>query len=1856
MAEYKNLTSSEEKILDAMLKNGGLTAAQEAELLEAAIAVEQERLSGAIKNGNFAESLINKIKDSTLLSDDQKSQLLNFAAEAEKEEMELRAQNSQNADMAPTEPQGSDDTSGDNASDDTSADTGSESAADNVVTNDAPANDTPAAPKIKNLERMEPSELLALRKDLNTKTTDKAVAQNIELENHVVGQAKKYNEDKAILTAMEEVYALQELLSSVRENPQGKIAKDNTKILDDAIAKSTEEINNFEEEYGIADNILQTPEVVAKNITDLDNLPSDDALFELDIKPEKLQSPTAYQDVVAILQAVEQSKKIPEIPVLAGALQCKELNTEQKNKLLDYAYQQVGQASKLEQKNFKNFEFLLDALKEYPKPEAKRVIGSKSKMLAKAREQYQQQAPLKHKEFQDVYNVIKSLEVKGPLKTFGRKTIAQTGKDSDIAVFMSQVRNQTEMYLANTQKEIKPEVFRQEYADRLAKGLTEVVYGDRVSKGQVAQKDFEKMFDNLAQAAGKKQTIKVNQDSLIGWQAAKTTRAESAVNKLSQKKGFKEVAKTFGNKLKNLDASLTKKYGALYNIAKGALKSGGWGMAYAAAGATLGPAGIAAVATASFANQAYKFSKDFKKARQEAIKEGKKPDSLFQYMKKNKMKTAGILLSGASAAIGIGGLGDVVAVQVAKSSAGISLAAAGAFKQASDAYNKTKGTKGQKAWAATKAFAISGASFAAGMLAGKSAGEWAGEHLASHSPDASLPNSPLQSNVQQPTNPLENPFEIQGRDNVTIPLRPEDQMTNDVPTPSAENSAQTVQHEAPTAENQTIVRQDMEPLQKNPDINVSAEVQNRTGGIFIDDNSGQEIFLDSQELTNLGEGIRHWENIQEIHYNSETHDLMYKLQDDNGNLISITMNGQGEITALNTGTTEYSQAQLDFVNNNAEKLGFSYYKEQYSGLSAVMEKVGESDVKVGPGQTLDDVLQSPTQETSVENAAKAYEDRLDAMAKARQDQFEAAAQNRENRFNAAAQNREAQFEAAEQNRAAAAQTYENKLDAMAENREAQFNAAAQNREDQFEAAAQNREAQFNAAEQNREAQFNAAAQNREAAAQTQEPVINQGHPQETQNISEDLGRAAANAYIDEMQLSQANADLAMFANENGTYSYGLGESPDMNTAMEMHNAEARNAISAYNSLQDLEAKGDALTPEEITAKADLQATLDGYAERGLTFDDDGKPVFATDLLKAEAVERIHNDYVAEMENGLDLKDVDVQKMNNGDVKIAGEIDGQQVDGRMGEDGNFKNLTINGEKVTGEELKQFNEDMKYKNEALNNIVRDEAKLEAKLNETEAQRNAPLGEKTVQEPQSQEAPAKEAEAPVKDQPAQEAPAKEAEAPAKEQPAQEAPAKEAEAPAQNREATAQTQETVINQGHPQETQNISEDLGRAAANAYIDEMQLSQANADLAMFANENGTYSYGLGESPDMNTAMEMHNAEARNAISAYNSLQDLEAKGDALTPEEITAKADLQATLDGYAERGLTFDDDGKPVFATDLLKAEAVERIHNDYVAEMENGLDLKDVDVQKMNNGDVKIAGEIDGQQVDGRMGEDGNFKNLTINGEKVTGEELKQFNEDMKYKNEALNNIVRDEAKLEAKLNETEAQRNAPLGEKTVQEPQSQEAPAKEAEAPVKDQPAQEAPAKEAEAPVKDQPAQEFASGQVYSTQDRVAWQIGEKGEIEVTQAASRDVQLEASKLTPQVVQQPDGSYKCGYFSSPDPQVAQGMQQHAMEVTLNKESVAAEFRQMQAEGKPLPDGADKFLADHEAGLKTLGLERDDNGNLVRADNKADNHTRSDAEKISELRGTAKHSHSSHSGHETSRVKADNTQGFMPKSNGGRE
>ena len=84
--ENKNAKSSEEFILDKLLKDGNLTKEQENKLLEISIEVEQQRLNEKNKKGNYAEQLIDKIVKGDFLNQQQKDIALNAAIEAEKTE------------------------------------------------------------------------------------------------------------------------------------------------------------------------------------------------------------------------------------------------------------------------------------------------------------------------------------------------------------------------------------------------------------------------------------------------------------------------------------------------------------------------------------------------------------------------------------------------------------------------------------------------------------------------------------------------------------------------------------------------------------------------------------------------------------------------------------------------------------------------------------------------------------------------------------------------------------------------------------------------------------------------------------------------------------------------------------------------------------------------------------------------------------------------------------------------------------------------------------------------------------------------------------------------------------------------------------------------------------------------------------------------------------------------------------------------------------------------------------------------------------------------------------------------------------------------------------------------------------------------------------------------------------------------------------------------------------------------------------------------------------------------------------------------------------------------------------------
>lgn len=584
----------------------------------------------------------------------------------------------------------------------------------------APINKYNALDVMKKVNDLQPSELATLRRALNATPNEQTNAAAAKLDEHILAQAEKYATGKETLAGIEETYAFSELLDLVKQYPNSDKVKQDDKIMDTAIAQVKQELALFEESFGLDKDNLQAPEVVEQNLATLEGMPSDGQIFALELREEKLQTPTDLQDVVGIIQSAEASKTVPELSVLAGALQCKELDEDRRKKLLEMAASRVKSTTSLEHKDFKNFEYVLNAVKDSPQKPKASVIEGKTALLADARNAYKLQAPLKDKEFQDIYNVLNSLQIEGKLSALGRKKIDQNTKDSDIELFCEQVRRETEMYLANTSPNgISPEDFKKEYADRLRNNLVQLVYADKVSKGQISEKDFGKMFDEMAAAAKDKKPIKVNQESIAGWQAAKTTRMESAVKVEGKKAGYEAPAQGLKARVEKLDGKLNKKYGALYSVLKSAAKSAGWGTAYSVAGATMGPAGVALVATASFANTSYKYFKDYKKSRNDALIKGEKPDNLWQYMKKNKLKTAGALMGAATVAIGIGGLGANAAVHAARAGSGMALAAAGAINQGANAYKNTKGSKGKKVWAAAKTIAISGAAFAAAVWAGK---------------------------------------------------------------------------------------------------------------------------------------------------------------------------------------------------------------------------------------------------------------------------------------------------------------------------------------------------------------------------------------------------------------------------------------------------------------------------------------------------------------------------------------------------------------------------------------------------------------------------------------------------------------------------------------------------------------------------------------------------------------------------------------------------------------------------------------------------------------------------------------------------------------------------------------------------------------------------------------------------------------------------------------------------------------------------------------------------------------------------------------------------------------------------------
>ena len=240
----------------------------------------------------------------------------------------------------------------------------------------------------------------------------------------------------------------------------------------------------------------------------------------------------------------------------------------------------------------------------------------------------------------------------------------------------------------------------------------------------------------------------------------------------SKRPGLKEVIAKTKAKLSAFDKKCTDKYGEKYSLVKNALTTAAWGAAFGIA-STIGAPAMAAVATASFANQAYKIYKDFKiqKAKLAAETEGKQTLTFKDYAKNNKLRIAGATLSAATVVVsGLSAAGVAVgtAVMSAKSTAGIGLALAGATQQASMAIkqvreqNKNLPKNQQKSvlWAGIKAYATSAVMFYLSMRAGQEAGEMAqsmGVGAGMAGVDYSNTDNPTYDNTNDNTNSTPTP-------------------------------------------------------------------------------------------------------------------------------------------------------------------------------------------------------------------------------------------------------------------------------------------------------------------------------------------------------------------------------------------------------------------------------------------------------------------------------------------------------------------------------------------------------------------------------------------------------------------------------------------------------------------------------------------------------------------------------------------------------------------------------------------------------------------------------------------------------------------------------------------------------------------------------------------------------------------------------------------------------------------------------------------------------------------------------------------------------------------------------------------
>lgn len=347
----------------------------------------------------------------------------------------------------------------------------------------------------KGVDDMTPSDLYELRIGLVKGNSDKVK----DLDAIIVKKAQAYINGDSVILKSDDKYVLQDLLRTVAEVSKDEDLKNNAQEVKSSIDA---EIKAFEEYHGIEETQLVDVETVKVNLEVLNKMPSDEQLFTKEGAKYEAISPTELRDVKVILNKYND-ESILEISVLAGALQCEDLDESDRKKLENWAVkkvQKIKTSELVEPQKIANFGVLLENLDK--NESNKKTVEKGKKVFEEAKAQYEAKLPLVNKDLEEINTILDRIVFTGELKTFGREKFKGKDDDEMKALFREQVRQETVMFLANTTKgEITEEAFREEYATSLQLGILKMHASEGVLKGTInrdnAKEEFEKQFKNI---------------------------------------------------------------------------------------------------------------------------------------------------------------------------------------------------------------------------------------------------------------------------------------------------------------------------------------------------------------------------------------------------------------------------------------------------------------------------------------------------------------------------------------------------------------------------------------------------------------------------------------------------------------------------------------------------------------------------------------------------------------------------------------------------------------------------------------------------------------------------------------------------------------------------------------------------------------------------------------------------------------------------------------------------------------------------------------------------------------------------------------------------------------------------------------------------------------------------------------------------------------------------------------------------------------------------------------------------------------------------------------------------------------